>query len=710
MQEKLFELANKLGVATSFKDAGMVNREYTVDIDVLKKLLSALGYPANNEQEAEVSLQKFAECRWHKELEAIYVCEQSNVCFDLVVPTEVKDIKIKLLKDGVECPTSYEVTDNVEEKNIDGRLLKKSAIRFTDNLAIGYYKVIVNIDGKEHQTTLAVAPKRCYEAPGMENKLWGYAIQLYSLKSERNWGVGDFTDLLEFVKIAAQSGADVIGVNPLNVLCHDFPENASPYQSISRLFLNPIYIDVEKVPEYQENDKKLVSDLLVEIKQEELINYSKIYPLKIKVLEKCFSRFQIGKDKSRQKAFRDFCKEKGEDLERLALFQAIYEQENPKVWGGWRAWPQEYRSPQADGVKIFAVEHKDRVEFFKFLQFEANRQFTTVQEEINNSKMKIGLYQDLAVGVGKDSAEYWSNQELFIRDFGAGAPPDAFFPQGQKWGVCAFLPSALKNNCYLPFIKILRTAMHGAGALRMDHVMSLMRLYLVEDDGVNGTYLYYNFADMLNILALESHLNKCVVVGESIGNVPEGFLATLYNRNVHQLSILWGERGDAGWGDFYAPDVYPSDAFVSVGTHDIPPLKMWWFGYDIELNGSLGILNEEDKKTEYNKREADRWKLLALLDRNGVWPEDNQRSGDYVYGEKYPEGIEEAVHRFLSRTKSQVFLAQLEDFLHVTERQNLPGTDYQEHPNWRRRLPVSLEKLSSDIAYIRNVAAIKKER
>ena len=151
--------------------------------------------------------------------------------------------------------------------------------------------------------------------------------------------------------------------------------------------------------------------------------------------------------------------------------------------------------------------------------------------------MKIGLYQDLAVGVGKDSAEYWSNQNFFIRDFGAGAPPDAFFPQGQKWGVCAFDPEVLKDTCYYPFIKILRAAMQNSGALRMDHVMSLMRLYLVEDDGNKGTYLYYNFADMLNIVALESHLNKCVVVGESIGNVPEGFLATLYDRNVHQLSI-----------------------------------------------------------------------------------------------------------------------------------------------------------------------------
>ena len=334
MQEKLFELANKLGIATSFRDAGMVSRNYEVTPDILQKLSSSLGYPANNEQEVECSLQRLAEERWHKVLEPIYVCEQSNVNFDLIVPAEAKNVKIKVFKDNTECPISYDVADNLEEKKIKNKLLKKSIIKFNDNLAIGYYKIIVNVDGKEYKSTLAIAPHRCYEAPGMNNKLWGFAIQLYSVKSEHNWGVGDFTDLSEFVKIASQSGADIIGVNPLNVLCHDFPENASPYQSISRLFLNPIYIDVEKVPEYQQNDKDQILGLLSEIKQENLINYSKIYPLKIKILEKCFTRFQSGNDKDRQKAFKDFCKEKGDDLERLALFQAIYEQENPKVWGG----------------------------------------------------------------------------------------------------------------------------------------------------------------------------------------------------------------------------------------------------------------------------------------------------------------------------------------------------------------------------------------
>lgn len=253
--------------------------------------------------------------------------------------------------------------------------------------------------------------------------------------------------------------------------------------------------------------------------------------------------------------------------------------------------------------------------------------------------------------------------------------------------------------------------MRSAGALRIDHVMGLMRLYIIPDSGTAGTYLYFNFRDMLNIVALESHLNQCMIVGESIGNVPEGFIDTLRARNVYSLGVLWAERFDAGWGDFRSPQQYPEYAFTSIGTHDMAPLRMWWFGYDIALMRSLNIIdNDETQSHAYQKREVDRWKLLHVLDINGVWPEDNLRKGDYIYGEAYPEGIEEAVHRFAARSVSKVFLAQPEDIFHVEKMQNLPGVDRDKHPNWRRKLPVDLEKFETDIAYIRNIRAIRRER
>ena len=585
-------------------------------------------------------------------------------------------------------------------------------LTITSELPIGYYNITFTVGDKSYKSKLAVAPKECYENELLkEGKAWGYAVQLYSLKSEHNWGVGDFTDLQRFIEICARSGANVIGLNPLNVLVHTYPENASPYSSISRLFLNPLYIDIEAVPEYKQEDKETIKDKLAEVRASELIRYEEVYPLKIAVLEKLYGRFMADLTSQRQRDFHDFVEAQGEDLHRLALFQTLYDIKSTYRVGGWNGWEDEFQNPNTPEVRKFAEEYADKIRFFKFLQFEAFRQFKQVEEKIKECGLKIGLYRDLAVGVGKDSAELWSDHDLFIKDLGAGAPPDAMFTAGQKWCLGAFNPYVLKERCYEPFIKILRANMQGAGALRMDHVMWLTRLYMIPDkDETIGTYIQYNLKDMLNIVAIESWRNKCQIVGESIGNVPEGFIEQLEDKNVYALSVLWEERKDMGWGDFNAPWEYRLKTFTSVGTHDMPPLKMWWFGYDIALKYDLQMITEEEKTNDYHKREQDRWKLLHALDINGCWPEDNLRKGDYLYGEAYPEGIEEAVHTFAAKTNSKVFLAQLEDILHVEKLQNLPGTDIDKYPNWRRKLPIAWEKLEDDIAYIRNINAIHKAR
>lgn len=706
MDALLKELADRLGIATFFSDAGLRRQEYNVDENTIRFFVRAMGYTCDTKEETLASLRRIDGVRWAQCVRDIYVRQVGDIVID-VVSKDLSDIKIK----AKDCDgNTFDVLYAYMQNSTNNGELYKEDLRLTTDLTPGYYELELEVAGKKHKTTLAVAPQTCKKLED-EQKLWGFALQLYSLKSRRNWGIGDLTDLRNFVKLCGQSGADIIGLNPLNTLSHDYPENASPYLSISRQFLNPIYIDVEAVPEFMPEDKKAIEPLLEELRASELIQYGKVYPLKVRMLEKCFDRFKADKKSDRRKAYETFCKCQGEALDNLAAFQAIYEVETQKVWGGWMAWPEDYKNPNAAGVKAFVKEHKDRVEFFKFMQFEADRQFGLAAAEVKANGLKIGFYRDLAVGVGRDSAEYWSNPELFMRNAGTGAPPDAFFPNGQKWGLGTFLPQVLQKQKYAPFIRMLRANMRYAGALRMDHVMSLLRLYVIPDASEKGTYIYYNFADMLNIVALESYLNDCVIVGESIGNVPDGFLDKLKEKNIYALSILWAERWNAGWGDFKQPADYPADAFTSVATHDIAPLKMWWFGYDIELNASLGLIGSaQDKADAYHKREADRGKLLEALDRAGVWPDDRPRSGNYIYGEAYPEGIEEAVERFMSKTTAPVFLAQLEDMLHVIEMQNLPGTDHDKHPNWRRRIPVELENLSTDSAYVRCVAAIRKER
>ena len=709
MDYQLKILASKLGISTEYYNRFLSDEPYQTSEKTLRFFANILGYKASNEAEVQASLEKLSKKRWQQTFENIYVREQGNLTIDAVIP--LKDTESDFLlsltnrQNNKQEDISY-IVNITEEKS--GKYIKAN-IEITSPLDIGYYDIVLEINKQKYTSTLAVAPQSCYKKD--ENKkLWGYALQLYSLRSKHNWGIGDFTDLKNFVKLCGKSGADVIGINPINVLNHSFPEESSPYMSMSRLFLNPIYIDVENVPEFEKSE---ISPLLPQIKElnaAEYISYDGVYKLKMQVLERLYSK--MSKDKKRTEEFEKFCQEKGADLENLAVFLCLYEQKTAYHGKGWQSWEKQYQNPNNAEVKKFAQANRERINFFKFLQFESWRQLDSVFKEVKKQKLKIGLYRDLALGVGRDSAELWNDESAYLKQSGAGAPPDVFFPFGQKWGLGAFNPIELKERAYIPFIKILRAAMQGAGALRIDHVMSLMRLFIIpEAKDAEGAYIYYDFDDMLNIVALESHLNQCMIVGESIGVIPDGFLEKIHSKNIYSMSVLWAERWDNGYGEFKQPCYYPQNVFTSVGTHDMAPLKCWWFGYDIETPFKLGMIKtEQEKINAYHKRENDRWQLLQALDKAGVWPQDNQRHGDYIYGEKFPEGLEEAVHRYVAKSEAEVFLLQLEDVFQVDKMQNLPGTNRDKHPNWRHKLPVNLEDMEQNEAYLRNINMVKQER
>ncbi len=715
MNERLKLLADKLGILTEYYDAGQDHKRYETSEDTIKFFAQKLGYNADTDKDIEHSLVKFENRRWQETLEPVYVIEQGNLNFDIVTLSSQKDGIISIKATSRQNGEEFNIPSHIigsEERDINHRSYIRQTCSIDKDLEVGYYDLTVTIEDKDYKSVLAVAPAKCYENAAVDNgRLWGYALQLYAMKSKRNWGVGDFTDLKNFVKVCSDCGGDVIGLNPLNILEHNYPENASPYLSISRLFLNPIYIDIESVPEFEPSDMDEEREKIAEYRNADIIQYEKIYPLKIRFMEKFYERFLSGNNSARKKEFADFCAREGAELNKLAVFMTLYEERCRTVWGGWRAWEEEYRNPSNPEVKAYADAHEHRVGFYKFLQFEAFRQFDNAAAEVKTCGLKIGFYRDLAVGVGQDSAELWSDPDVFIAGSGAGAPPDAFFPAGQKWGLGAFNPFALKAKAYEPLIKIMRANMRNTGALRIDHVMSLMRLYVIPNDKDLGTYIMYNFADMLNIVAIESHLNHCVVAGESLGNVPDGFLEALERKNIYSLSVLWAERS-AGWGgDFNQPSTYQEKSFTSVGTHDMAPLKMWWFGYDIADSRKADIIpNDEVMNNNYHEREADRWKLLKALDESGLWPKDRYRKSDYLYGEAYPEGMAEAVNTFVASCPSRVFLAELENILEVDKRQNLPGVDRDKHPNWRRKLPIDLEDYPSNEMFIRNIKAIKSVR
>ena len=705
MINNLDELAKELGVQTSFESMG---KTIAVSDELKAFFCQEFGFEVSSEEEAEKSLHKIRQQKMNCVLEPIYVVRQNDLSFEIFVPEEDKnkDIVLGIGQDKKSLKPSQSFSKSVEgQESVCEKTYLKYRLHINEPLEIGYYHIELSLGDKTCKSILAVAPEKCYEGALKDEKLWGFTVQLYSLKSRRNWGIGDFSDLKEFATIAAGVGADIIGINPINTPFHDFPENASPYASISRLFLNPIYIDVEKTEGFTEALKKKYQKQIDAVKKTGLIDYTGVYNLKIGALYELYV-----KQKKSSRAFSAYKKKKGQELHLFALYEAIYHDKCRAKSGGWRVWPEGLKKQNPMDMAIFEETHADEIEFFKFLQFEAERQFDEVSKHIQTLGMKIGLYRDLPVGVSKDSAELWAGQDIYIKHASAGAPPDAFFTNGQDWGLGAFNRFEIKKRAYEPFLKVLRTNMKNAGALRMDHVMWLMRLFLISDEMNKGTYLYYDFKDMLGLVALESVLNKCVIVGESIGNVPEGFVDILQENNINAMSVLWAERWNNGLGDFKAPEFYPEKAFVSIGTHDMPPFKMWWFGYEIELKYKLKMIDENEKRRLYQEREQDRWRLLKVLDENGVWPQDNLRKSNYLYGEGYPEGMDEAVHRFLAKSNSNAVILELENILGVAELQNLPGTDRDRYPNWRHKLPLDLEDLACNVDFVRNIRAVKTQR
>lgn len=712
MSELIKTLAEKLSISTTYTYmAGGGVKECTASDDLLRFLIEDMGYSAKSDEDIEKSLERLEKRRWQRAMEAVYVCRVSKLSFDVVLREEETQSRIQVFfaKEGQEEFSTLDVEMRTVEENHEGHsIYVRQKVKILNKLKPDYYELKVKTIKGEYHSVLAVAPEQCYtlNKKGKE-KLFGFAVQLYSLRSKHNWGVGDFSDLQQAVNLLADSGGDVIGLNPLNVLLNDYPEAASPYASISRLFLNPIYIDVENVPEYQKGDKNVAA--VNAAKAKENIDYTAVYNLKIKALRAIYERFINKGNTAYAKEFAEF-KDKDEgDLQRLAVFQAIAHERFLRGGRFDKTEEIELGSALGNGVNAFAKAHEKEVDFFKFLQFEADRQLRLVKKEIDKRKLVIGLYRDLPVGVSKDSAEVWSDRYLYIQRSGAGAPPDNYFPTGQKWGLGAFNPRELKERCYKPFIRILRANMKYAGAVRIDHIMGLSRLFIIPDDGQEGTYIRYNAEDMMNILALESYLNKCVVVGECIGNVEAGYTESLLKRGIYLLGVLWSERKDEN-GTMKTPDEYEEKYFASVGTHDMPPLKAWWFGREIDTMHRLGLYTDEEMQSAYHWREHERRLLLDALDREGVWPQDNLRHGDYMYGENFPEGLDEAVHAYMAKTKSEVFMLMPEDIFQSERIQNLPGTDVDKYPNWRSKQVIDLEDMKDSNAYQRHINIVKKYR
>ena len=541
-------------------------------------------------------------------------------------------------------------------------------IMWPEDLPLGCYRLqLVGADAVSEEVPLVVAPARAFA--GDFDRGWLLAVQLYGIRSARNWGIGDFTDLKGLIELAAHLGADGVGLNPLHVLFDDRPGDCSPYSPNSRLFLNPLYIDVEQIPEYQGGPD---AEALARLQRAVTVDYIVVAEQKWRAMRSAFAAFMTGANGARRQDFEEFRTEQGSLLAHFACFEVLRHRFDKPWW----EWPEEWQRPDdAKCADLRAGHDKREIEFVEFVQWTADRQLRSCKALADSLGMKVGLYLDVAVGVQSNGFDAWNEQEAISRHLAVGAPPDPLNVLGQNWGLAGFNAAGLEIKRFAPFRDMLRASMRYAGAIRLDHVLGLKRLYLVPHGfpAKNGAYVQMPLEALFAVTALESVARGCVVIGEDLGTVPEGFREQMADWGIWSYQVMMFGRDDEA--RFFGIEHYWPNALITFNTHDLSTYAGWRSFSDLKMKRSLGI--------DPGETDDARWHALGMLDevlrRYGIHHHD-------LY----------AVAGFLARTKSRLMALSMEDLLGVVDQPNIPGT-IDEHPNWRQRLPVALDALGATI-------------
>ena len=578
-------------------------------------------------------------------------------------------------------PVKWEMLDISQKKIAEG--VANERVLTLPVLSPGVHRLrLIDAAGEKDEVNLLCVPARAFA--GDFGRAWILAIQLYGVRSPHNWGIGDFSDLESIIEWAAQAGAAGVGLNPLHALFDDRPQDCSPYSPNSRLFLNPQYIDVTRLPELGSEFVNHHAEAIERAKSEEFVDYVRIAALKLEALGRAFEVFRLRSTLRRRTIFEEFRRERGVTLRRFSAFEIL----RRKHTSAWWDWPDKWSSPNdlaIDELRLGTDSHK--IEFVEFVQWCAHEQLKACTELAIQLKMPVGLYLDVAVGVKADGFDAWNEQVAISRRLSVGAPPDLLNTAGQNWGLAGFNASGLEERSYQPFRDMLSASMKYSGAIRLDHVLGLQRLYLVPTGYLpdEGAYVQMPFEALLALTALESMHHRCVVIGEDLGTVPDGFRERLSNWGIWSYRVMMFERNYEGI--FHPIDHYPEESMVTFNTHDLPTFAGWQSGHDIALKLSLGIDPGESLEA---RTQASKMLQNALT---------AAQLGD---GSLY------SALGYLAQTKARILSISLEDLLGIEDQPNIPGT-IDEHPNWRRRLPASFELLTQKIDFVRLRDVIQRE-
>ena len=594
-------------------------------------------------------------------------------------PGQVEDSRERIRQDERQAAHRLVTADVGRPVRLPGR----SPITFDEP---GYHEIEADGGG----ITVAVAPPRAWTvadaAPG--RRIWAPAVQIPSLRDGRREAFGDFGALARFARAAAAKGADAVAMSPVHALFPADSSRYSPYGPSSRLFLNVLLAD-----------SSLLGDRRGSGTLDDLIDWQAAIPRKLERLHGLFEQ----RDEGTRRAVAGFARERGEAVVRHATFDALHAHFRERTPGGWPGWPAAYQDPDGAAVAEFAAAHREAIDFHVFLQWLAARSLQAAQAAAKDAGMAVGLVADMAVGLDAGGSEAWSRPGRLLDGLSVGAPPDPLGPDGQDWGITTFSPRALRRHGFASFIETIRAALRHAGGLRIDHAMSLRRLWVIPRGARpgDGAYLSFPETDLMRLLALEAWRAKAIVIGEDLGTVPAGFRGRMAGRGLLGMRVLWFERTRSG--GFTAPARWARGAAAMTSTHDLPTVAGWWRGRDIDWTWAIGRTSAfASEAAERKARDEDRARLWRACRRAGT------ASGAPPAADTPGAAVDAAV-AYVARTPSELAIVPVEDLLAIPEQPNLPGT-IDEHPNWRRRLPGTVEEMLDDTEVSARIARLNEAR
>jgi len=695
---RLRELAERVGIVGSYRASGG-ERRFTSDA-TREALLVAMGFEAGGEAAAATILAEMRERARNCLLPPVSVVFEDAAdaaSVGIQLPPEARGS----LEWWLELRLENGRTVQAQGRAAVRRGQRKLALPLPETPGAGYHHLRVvagEADArKEAQQLRVFAPRRCVGPGELLGGRRGFGLwaNLYTLRSRENWGVGDLGDLRALVGFAAEKGAAFVGLNPLHALWNR-DADGSPYAPVSRIFRNPLYLHVPAVPEFAACAAAVrpAPGELVRLRQAREVDYERLMSVLRPVFEAMhasFCRLHRGRDTPRGRAYAHFLEEQGEALRDFATFTALAEdfaRRNGDRFRDWRRWPAPFQDPRSDDVARFRDEHSEAVDLHSWLQFELDRQLADAGTTARDVGLPIGICADLAIGSASGGSDTWSFPGIFALGASAGAPPDAFSRSGQDWSFPPLDPRRLRDGSIAFWIRLLRSAFAHSGALRIDHVMGLSRLYWIPAGGspAEGAYVRYPERELFGILALESRRGGALVIGEDLGTIPPALVTRLAGRGLLSSRVLYFEREG---GRFRASRRYSRRALVTANTHDLAPLAGYVAGSDLECRRRAGqIESEAALEQEKRRRDGDLRALFARLEAEGLLERGPTPPS--------PREISAAVTAFLCRTPAPLVGLALDDLVGERVPVNLPGVGPDRHRSWARRMTVSLEALGDD--------------